>query len=108
MANHTENSLRCPGIFEVLNLLLAIPAFETGRAEGLIPGEDCKILDLVPTSAAAICTVVADERPVTKEEKVCVRVEECATRIAPETVYMPSIARCQMLSITASQRDHTV
>ena len=61
MTNHTEDSLRCPGIFEILNLLLAIPAFETGCAKGLIPREDCKILDLVPTCAAAIRTIVANE-----------------------------------------------
>ena len=58
---HTENPLRRPGIFEVLDFLLAISAFEAGRAKGLVAREDGQVLNLVTTCAAAVGTVVADE-----------------------------------------------
>lgn len=108
MAFHTKNPLRSPGIFQVFNLFLTVSAFEAGRAKGLVTGEDSQILDLVATCAAAIGAVVADERPVAEKEKVCIGVEECAAGVTPETVYVPSIARCEMFSITASQRNHFV
>lgn len=64
MTFHTEYSLGSPGIFEILNFLFAIPAFEAGRAKGLVAGKYGQVLDLVATCTAAIGTIVADERPV--------------------------------------------
>lgn len=65
---------------------------ETGGTKRLVAGQNGKILDLVPTGAAAIGTVVADERAVAEEEKVGVRIEQGAAGVAPEAVNVPSIA----------------
>ena len=108
VAVHAKDTLRCSCIFEIFDLLFAIPAFEACRTEGLISRQDCEILDLVPACAAAVCTIITYERPVAEEEQVCVRVEEGAARIAAEAVYVPSIASCQRLSISTSQSDHFV
>ena len=108
MTFHTEYPLRSPGIFEILNLLLAVPTLETGRAKGLIAREYSQILDLITTCAAAIGTIVTDERSVAEKEKVCIGVEKCAAGITTETVYMPSIARCEIFSIMTSRTDHFV
>ena len=67
MTFHTEYSLRSPGIFEILDLLLAVPTFETGRTEGLIAREYSQILDLITTCAAAVGTAITDERSVAKK-----------------------------------------
>ena len=64
MALHTEDALRRPGILQILDLLFAIAAFEACGAKGLIPGKDGEILNLVPTYAATVRTIVADERSV--------------------------------------------
>ena len=100
MAFHAEDPLRRPGVFEIFNLLLAVPTSKTCCAKGLIAGEDGQILDFVPTGAAAICTVVADERAVAEEEEVCIRVEESAASVAAEAVNMPTIARWEPVSIS--------
>lgn len=91
MTFHTEDALRGPGIFEIFNLLLAIPTPKTGGTKRLIPGENGKIFDFVPTGATAIGTVVANEGAITEEKQVGVRIEESAAGIAPEAVDMPSI-----------------
>lgn len=103
MTFHTEYPLRSPGIFEILDLLLAVPTFETSCTEGLIAREYSQILDLITTCAAAVGTAITDERSVAKKEKVCIGVEKCAAGIAPETIYVPSIARFEMFSTTTSQ-----
>lgn len=103
---HAEDALRCSCIFEILNLLLAVPAPETGCAESLIAGDDGEILDLVPAGAAAICTIVADKGAVAEEEEVGVRVQEGTTRVAAETVNMPTIARWKVISISISEGNH--
>lgn len=106
MALHAEYPLRSPGIFEVLNLLLAIPTFKAGCAKGLVAGEDCQVLDLISADTTAIGTVIADERPITEKEEVCVRIEDSPAGIAAETVYMPSIARWEPVSVSISQCYH--
>ncbi|KAL9057947.1 MAG: hypothetical protein Q9206_002143 [Seirophora lacunosa] len=103
MALHAEYALRCPRILEVLDLLLAVPTSKTRGTEGLVSGQDSQILNFVPTGAAAVGTIVADQRPVAEEKEVCVGVEEGAASIASETVDMPSVARCKTFSITASR-----
>lgn len=94
MAFHAKYPLRRPGIFEVLNLLLAVSTAETGGTKGLIPGENGKIFDFVPTGTAAIGTIVANEGAVAEEEQVGVRIEEGTAGIASEAVDVPSIASC--------------
>ncbi len=106
MALHTEDPLRSPGIFEILDFLLAIPTFEAGCAESLVAREDCQVLDLITTDTTAIGTIIADERPITEKEEVCIRVEDGPAGIAPETVYMPSITRWEPVSISVSQCYH--
>lgn len=93
MALHTKYSLRSPGVFEVLDLLLAIPTFEAGCAKSLVARENCQVLDLVAADTTAIGTIIADERAIAEEEEVCVGIEDSAAGIATETVYMPSITR---------------
>lgn len=61
VAFHAKDALRGPCIFEVFDLLLAVPTSKARRAERLVAGEDGKILDLVPTCAAAVGAVVADQ-----------------------------------------------
>ena len=92
MTFHAKYPLRRPGIFEILNFLLAISTSETGGTKRLVSGEDGKILDFVPTSTAAISTVIADEGAVAEKEQVGIRIQERAAGIAPEAVDMPSIA----------------
>lgn len=106
MTLHTKNSLRSSSVFQVLNLLLAIPTFEAGCAKSLIACEDCQILNLVPADTAAVGTVVADERSITKKKEVGVGVEDGSAGITAETVYMPSIARWKPISISISQCHH--
>ena len=72
MTFHTKNPLRRPGIFEVFNLFLTIPAFEAGRAEGLVSRKDSEVLDLIATCAAAVGTVIADEGTVAEKKEVCI------------------------------------
>ena len=104
MAFHTKYTLRGPGIFEVFNLLLAISTAETGGTKGLVPGENGKIFDFVPTRTATVGAIVANEGAVAQEEQVGVRIEQGVTGIAPEAVNMPSIASCNPgQSLDASQ-----
>lgn len=106
VAFHAEHSLRSPCIFEVFDLLLADPTSKARCAEGLVTGQDGKILDLVPTRAAAVGTVVADQGAVAEEEQVGVRIEEGLARVAAKTVNVPSIAGWKMVSISITHRDH--
>ena len=106
MTLHAKYPLRGSGILEILNLLFTVPTSKTRCTERLISRQDGKILDLVPASTTTICTIVADERPVAEEKKICIGVEQGATGIAAEAVDMPTIARWERLSITASQRNH--
>ena len=67
MTLQTENSLRRPRILEIFDLLFAVPTFEAVGAECLISREDSQIFYFVPTNAAAICTIIADERTIAEE-----------------------------------------
>ncbi|KAL8782932.1 MAG: hypothetical protein Q9213_004988 [Squamulea squamosa] len=75
---------------------------EARGTEGLISGQDSQILDLVVACATAIGTIIANERAVAEKEEVCVRIEESGAGVTSETVNVPSIAGCELLSITAS------
>jgi hypothetical protein len=90
---HAKYSLRCPSVFEIFDLLLAVPTLKAVGAEGLIAGQDGQILDLVIADTAAVCTIVADERPVAEEEEVRIGVEDCAAGVAAKAIYVPSVAR---------------
>ena len=93
MTFHAEYSLRSPSIFEILNLLFAIPTLEACCAKGLISRKNGQILYLVITDAATVSAIVADKRPIAEEEEVGIGVKDGAASIAAETVYVPSIAR---------------
>ena len=64
----------------------------------MVACKNSQILNLVPACAAAICTVVADEGPITKKEKIRIGVEECAASVATEAVNVPSVASCVIVS----------
>lgn len=78
MAAHAKDALRRPRIAKVLDLPLAVATSKAGAAEGLVAGQDGEILDLVVASAAAVCTVVTYQAPVTKQKEIRVAVEEGA------------------------------
>jgi hypothetical protein len=61
VAIHTEDSLRCAGVAQVLNLSLAIPTPKALSAKRLLAGQDSQILNLIPTRAAAICAIATDQ-----------------------------------------------
>ena len=61
MTVHAEYALRRAGISQVLNLFLAIAALEAVCTKGLVSREDGQVLNLVPTAAAAVCAVVANQ-----------------------------------------------
>lgn len=92
MAAHTKYALRCPGISQVVDFALAIPAAETRRAECLIARKDGKIFNLVAARAAAVGAVVANKGAVTEQKEVGVRVEKGSACVTSEAVQMPSIA----------------
>lgn len=92
MTAHTEDTLRRPSVSKVLDLAFAIAAAEAGCAEGLIAGEDSKLLDLAAASIAAICTAVADEGAIAEEEEVRIGIEQSSTGVTAEAVEMPSVA----------------
>jgi ABC-type sulfate transport system permease component len=64
VAVHAKYAVGRPGVAQVFNLPFAVPTAEAGCAEGLITGQDGKILDLVPAGTAAVGAVVADERAI--------------------------------------------
>lgn len=101
MTGHAEDTLRRASIAQVLNLALAVPAPEAARAEGLLTGEDCQILDLVAAGTAAVGAIIADERAVAEQEQVCVGVEQHAAGVASEAIDVPSITGC---SVAARRR----
>ena len=92
MAFHAEYPLRSPCITQILNLFLAIAAPKATRTEGMVACKNSQILNLIPACAAAVCTIVADERAITKEEEIRIRVEQRAASVATEAVNVPSVA----------------
>lgn len=94
MAAHAEDPLGGSRVSQVLNLSLTVATPEARRAERLVTSEDGEVFDLVSASTAAVCAVVADERPIAEQEEVRVGVEESAAGIAAEAVEMPSVAGC--------------
>jgi hypothetical protein len=91
VAAHAKYSLWRASISKVLNFSLAIPTPEAGGAESLISGQDGKVLDLVPTGAATVGAVVADQGAIAKEKQVGIGIEKGIARVASETVEMPSV-----------------
>jgi len=72
VTTHAEYALRGSCIAEVFDLALAISAAEARRAEGLISCQNSQVFNLVAASAAAIRAIVAYQRAIAQEEKVCV------------------------------------
>jgi len=91
VALHAKDSLRCPCVPKILDLLFTIPTPEAAGAKCVIACEDSQILDLVSTCTAAVCTIVADEGAIAEEEEVRIGIEEGSAGIATETINVPSI-----------------
>lgn len=70
MTAHTKDALTGARISQVIDLALAVSAFEAISAKGLVSGQYREVFDLVAASAAAVCTIVADERAVAEKEEV--------------------------------------
>ena len=93
MTVHAEHALGGACIAQILDLLLAIATSETSGAVCLVASEDGQILDLVAAGAAAVGTVVADERAIAEQEEVGIGVEEGAAGVAAEAVDVPAMSR---------------
>jgi hypothetical protein len=91
VTRHAKDALCCTSIAKILDLALAVPAAEAAGTKGLIARQNGQIFDLVPTGAAAVGAIVADEGSIAKKEQVGVRVEKGAARVAAEAVNVPSI-----------------
>ena len=98
MTVHAKDALRRSRIAKVLDLFLAIAAFEAVCAESLVTCQYSQIFNLVSAAATAVGAVVADQRPVAKEEEVRVRVEQSTTGITAKAINMPPISSCFFLS----------
>lgn len=92
MTVHAKDTLRGPGVTEIFNPPLAIPAFKAVGAKGLVAGQDGQVFDLVSARAAAVCTVAADQRAIAQEEQMRIRVEQGVTGVTSEAIDMPSVA----------------
>lgn len=68
MTFHAEDAHRRPGISQVVDLLLAVPASEACGAKGLVSGEDSQILDFVSAIEAAVGATLTDEGAVSKQQ----------------------------------------
>ena len=108
MAFHTKYPLCRPRISQIFNLLLAVATTETAGAKCMISGEDSQVLNLVSTSTAAVCAVVADEGAIAKEQKICVGVEECAASVASKAVDVPSVARWRVIRLLSNTGEGTL
>ena len=98
MTVHAKDALRRSRIAKVLDLFLAIAAFEAVCAESLVTSQYGQIFNLVSAAATAVGAVVADQRPVAEEEEVRVGVEQSTTRITAKAINMPPISSCFLLS----------
>jgi len=101
MTRHTEDALAGPCISQVVNLSLAIPAFEAVCAKGLVAREYGKVFDFVVAGGAAVGAIVADEGAVAEKEKIGVGVEEGAAGVAAEAVNVPSVSGWGVLVFVA-------
>ena len=102
MTVHAKDALRRSRIAKVLDLFLAIAAFEAVCAESLITGQYSQIFNLVSTAATAVGAVVADQRPVAEEEEVRIGVEQSAAGITSKAVDVPSVTSCEKLATLIS------
>lgn len=98
MTVHAKDALRRSRIAKVLDLFLAIAAFEAVCAESLVTSQYSQIFNLVSAAATAVGAVVADQRPVAEEEEVRVGVEQSTTGITAKAINMPPISSCFLLS----------
>ena len=98
MAVHTEYSLGCPGVSEVLNLPLAVPTPEAGSAERLVASQYREVFNLISAGVAAVCTVVAYKRAIAEEKEVGIGVEQGIAGVAAEAVKMPPKASYNRVS----------
>jgi len=92
MTRHAEYALARPCISEIINLTLAVAAFETIRTKRLVAREDSEVFNLVAAGRAAVGAVVAYEGTIAEQEEVGIRIEQGATSVTAEAVNMPSIA----------------
>jgi len=93
VAFHTKDTLRRSSVLQIFNLFLAIPTLEARRAEGLVSREDRQILDLIAADTATVGAIITNERSISEQEEIGIRVQNGVARVAPKTVYVPSIAR---------------
>ena len=94
MTTHAKDALGCTRILEVLDLSFAVTTSEASGTKSLISSENGEILNLVGADAAGVGAVIADERLVTKHQKIGVGVEEGVACSTAEAIEMPSAASC--------------
>lgn len=87
-----------PGIAQVLDLSLAIPTAEACCAKGLVSGQDGQVLNLITASTAAVGAIIADQRAISKQKEVRIRVKERVACVTTEAIEMPSVSSCDTVS----------
>lgn len=102
MAVHAEDSLGSTRITKVVNLSFTVATLEAVCTKGLISSENSEVFDFAATRTAAVGAIVADEGAIAEEEKVRVRVQVSAARMAAEAVDMPSVTSCKHNTVSNS------
>lgn len=57
----------------------------------MISSQNSQVFDLVPTSTAAICAIVADKRTVSEKQEIRVAIEKGAASVASKAFDMPPV-----------------
>ena len=97
---HTEHTLRCSRVSQILYPLLTIPTPEASGAVCMISCENGEILYFVSTSTAAVCAIITDQWTISQEQQICIGIEKSLASIASKAIYMPSMtswSTCQSL-----------
>ena len=92
MALHAEDALRCASISQIFNFPFTVATLEATGAKSFLAGENGEIFNLIAASTATVSAVVADQRAITEEEEVRIRVKECAAGVAAKTIDVPSVS----------------
>lgn len=67
MAAHAKYALGSACISKVFDFAFTVATTETCGTKRLLPSKDGQVFNLIAAGAAAVCAVVADERPIAKE-----------------------------------------
>lgn len=72
----------------------------------MVASKNCQVLDLVAAGAAAVCAIIANQRPIPQKQQVRVRVEEGSAGVASKAIKMPSVASCVVVRSFATEEKY--